>query len=318
MVATNVTAGHVKAGVTIAGVLGTYPSSSTPLAASTATTDLTTYATQISTTGTFEFFDSAGNHYIGSGDSNLDAPNIKHGTSVLGVNGSFAPDCNGDGLTNCRTVGVYKFVDTSALRVWDIRAGKSAGGIIGSLAFYNNFARLSVYNRISGGGSDVSTTVPDFYDTLEDYTSTRNGNHPGPPGERIAGLNWLRDSASDSDNDTTCNGAQECVYTDRITGRMWKPVNTPLMTWEAAIAHCRALTYGTYTGWHLPTQKEMLMAGVNGIFNVAAIGFSSAGSQWTSTTSVANTNNAWAIYLGSSDQFTEPKVNATYQALCIR
>ncbi|MDQ3232292.1 MAG: hypothetical protein M3Q07_10765 [Pseudobdellovibrionaceae bacterium] len=52
---TNITAGNIKSGVTLAGVVGDYPSATYRLAANTATTDLTLFITQLTTDGTFEF-----------------------------------------------------------------------------------------------------------------------------------------------------------------------------------------------------------------------------------------------------------------------
>ena len=89
---TNLSAGNVKRGITIAGTTGTFPSSSAPLprysnsGASTATTgsdetDLTLFSTQLKTDGTFEFWDSNGQRYTGSGDSDIVAANVREGVS---------------------------------------------------------------------------------------------------------------------------------------------------------------------------------------------------------------------------------------------
>jgi hypothetical protein len=82
VVKANVTAGMIKAGSIIAGVNGAYPSASYPLTGNTATTDLTMFQSQLITNGAFEFFDSAGSRYIGSGDSDLLAANLRSGTVI--------------------------------------------------------------------------------------------------------------------------------------------------------------------------------------------------------------------------------------------
>jgi hypothetical protein len=78
----NISPGLIKVSSVIAGILGDYPSSNHPLAANTGTTDLTMFQSQLTTDGTFEFFDSAGQRYTGSGDSDLTAANIRMGIAI--------------------------------------------------------------------------------------------------------------------------------------------------------------------------------------------------------------------------------------------
>jgi hypothetical protein len=89
VVKANVTAGLIKAGSVIAGVNGAYPSATYPLAASTATTDLTMFQSQLTANGAFEFFDSAGARYLANGDADLAAANIRSGVTIesLSING---------------------------------------------------------------------------------------------------------------------------------------------------------------------------------------------------------------------------------------
>jgi hypothetical protein len=85
VVKANVTAGLIKNGSVIAGVSGAYPSASYPLASNTSAPDLTSFQTQVTTNGSFEFFDSAGSRYTGSGDSDLVAANLRFGTAIEGL-----------------------------------------------------------------------------------------------------------------------------------------------------------------------------------------------------------------------------------------
>ncbi|HYX37812.1 MAG TPA: hypothetical protein VE954_32315 [Oligoflexus sp.] len=87
----NLSAGNVKSSVAIFGVTGQYPSASYRLASNTAATDLTLFATQLTTDGSFEFFDSAGAQYTGSGDSDLLATNVKNAVAFenLSITGSY-------------------------------------------------------------------------------------------------------------------------------------------------------------------------------------------------------------------------------------
>jgi hypothetical protein len=90
VVKANVTPGLIKEGSIIAGVNGAYPSAAYPLASNTATTDLTLFQSQLTSNGAFEFFDSAGSRYTGSGDSDLVAANLRLGTVIesLSLNGT--------------------------------------------------------------------------------------------------------------------------------------------------------------------------------------------------------------------------------------
>lgn len=101
----NLSPGKIKRGETVAGVVGNFPSSSNPLpryvdsGTSTATTgsdelDLTNFATQITTDGTFEYWDSSGTRRTGSGDSDLTPTNIKNGVSIAGITGTYPSSVN--------------------------------------------------------------------------------------------------------------------------------------------------------------------------------------------------------------------------------
>jgi hypothetical protein len=90
IVKADVSPGQIKAGTIIAGINGAYPSVTYPLMGSTATPDLTMFQSQMTSNGSFEFFDSAGLRHTGSGDSDLTAANIRLGTAIesLSINGT--------------------------------------------------------------------------------------------------------------------------------------------------------------------------------------------------------------------------------------
>jgi hypothetical protein len=132
------TPANIRAGITIAGILGTYPSLSTPLLGTTTLPDLTSF-NATTPVGTYQFFDSVGNVYNGSvadlvvstpttetqflsdnstlyrrvtllGDSQLQPTNIKSGTSIFGIIGitETAPGiCNTSGSQNCVASGSF-------------------------------------------------------------------------------------------------------------------------------------------------------------------------------------------------------------------
>lgn len=88
--ATNLVAENVKAGVSLGGVLGAYPSVSYPLSGNGGVADLTlaTFDSQIKSSTSFQFLSSSGTNYVTSGDADIDAANIKDGVSIFGTSGS--------------------------------------------------------------------------------------------------------------------------------------------------------------------------------------------------------------------------------------
>ncbi len=96
---TNLAAGNVRRGISIAGTTGNFPSATSPLprfvdsGASTTTTgsditDLTTFSTQVLSNSQFEFWSSSGVRAVGNGDSDILAANIKSGISIFSTTGS--------------------------------------------------------------------------------------------------------------------------------------------------------------------------------------------------------------------------------------
>lgn len=110
---TNLAAANIKRGISIAGVTGNLPSTISPLpryadSGSTTSetgsdeTDLTLFASQLTTDGTFEFWDSTGQRYTGSGDSDILAINVREDVAFenLSVAGTMptAPPATPTGL----------------------------------------------------------------------------------------------------------------------------------------------------------------------------------------------------------------------------
>ena len=122
----HLTAGNIKSGVTLGGITGTYPSSSTPLSGSNGT-DLTspTFNAQIKSSAVFQYFGSDGKRYTGNGDTNLTATNIANGVNIFGSTGTSGSSPN----------------------AWDIRAGAIINGVTGMLPVNcRNTANLAKYD----------------------------------------------------------------------------------------------------------------------------------------------------------------------------
>lgn len=250
---------------------------------------------------------------------------VKQGQRVC--SGATPAACTADGQTNCMTTSRYKAMDTDAsvISAWDIRKGKTAGGLAGEIVFYQNMANTSIYDRTSG-----TSAVPgvDKYDTLDDHNDN-GGSIPtqNPTGwNQATGANWLRDSVSDTGEgggvalDGICNGSESCVYKDRLTGLYWSREITS-STWETAITSCEESTSGGYSDWRLPTQKEMMQAYTNGLWNLRAaskLNLTMA-YYWSSTTRSYDgyTNAAWVLgfFNGAAANYDK---TTTLRVVCVR
>ena len=282
---TNLSAGNIKSGVTIAGTAGQYPSSSFPLTGSSGS-DLTTatFDAQIKSSGTFQYFGSDGARYTGTGDTDITAANIASGVDIFGATGSLtgavAPD------------------------PWNVRVGVTVNGVTGKL-------KVNCRNRVStssptlynydgaigsiGQGSQTGGSVRDIWDTIDDY----NNAQVGVPGGVVASWSSSTDcygieSGAGDDNVwkdvTTTNGTTastcaatsgNCTMQDKITGLWWSKLQAS-GAWDTAWNTCVATLnnttysgnsvagYNGQTGWRLPTQKELLEAYTHGIRSAAS------------------------------------------------
>jgi hypothetical protein len=322
------TAGVLKSGTIIAGVTGAYPSVSYPLAGQTLTADLdsATFNAKIKSSIPFEWFDSSGNHYLGAGDADITSANLASGIDVFSSTGTFAPPCVTDGQTGCLASGALKAVDTSALSTWDIRQGRSAGGIAGSLKFHKNLADLTQYNRNTGSFSNASGSVADFYDTINDNGSSGVVAATAPTGfPNAPGASWLRDPNSDNGagggiaGNSICDGTEDCVYLDRIPQVYWaKDDGLGQVNWDTAIANCENRTYGGYTDWRLPTQKEFYQAMIDGIISVKNPLSLQGNFYWSATTDGGTPSDAWSVWLYFGQWGGSHKVNSSNNVFCVR
>jgi hypothetical protein len=112
---TNVVAAKIKNGVTIAAVVGDYPSATNPLAGADTTADLVfaTFDAKIKAATTFEWFDSAGTRYVNAGDADIVDTNISSSANIFGTQGT-----------------VTAPVPPNS---WDVRIGTTINGVPGQL-----------------------------------------------------------------------------------------------------------------------------------------------------------------------------------------
>ena len=333
---TTILASNIKRGVGIGGVTGNYPSATSPLSrysdngSTTATTgsdetDLTNFATQVTSSGTFEYWDSSGIRRTGSGDANIAAGNIKNAVA----------------FENLSLTGTYA---GAAPNAWDLRAGTTVGGVTGKLKVNcRNAVRLSgtgSFNNTTAPAS-ASTTAGDIWDTIDDYY--------GLPASTVFPSSWsvannycggVDDPNLSSDDDnvwkdvTTTNGTTpstcaatpgNCTMQDKISGLKWSKLASSSATWQTAITTCNGLTHNGQTAgsWRLPTQKELMDAYNHGITSAARtdanwMTLTDMQSFFLSSSSAATgLANEWLVRLADGNVIGSSK-NNPYGFVCVQ
>jgi hypothetical protein len=231
------------------------------------------------------------------------------------------PNCWQDGQSGCVTTDRFKSVDTdfSALSSWDIRRGKTVGGIRGRLKFCKNAANLAVYDE----------TVPpaklgaDIFDTIDD----NNNGTPGVPSEIQPGVDdtcgasvWQAGGIDAAAKIGFCNEPDDqCTYDDLLTELSWSEASPTPLTWIDALVYCTG-KIADHGDWHLPTSKELNQAAIDGIKAVSSTNFLAIDSTtlyWSATTNSASTTQAWSINLAAGAGESIGKYNLRY-ATCVR
>ncbi len=258
--------------------------------------------------------------------------------TILGEEGQLAAgaDCTTDGQIGCVTTSRYKSMDTdpSVISVWDIRKGKTAGGLDGELAFYKSM--VGAFNRASGtgahGGADVFDTVNDINDNGAfpmTVPTVTNGGAAVAGWYQATGANWVRDAQSDNGagggtaGNGLCEGSEHCVFKDLLTGLYWTRHDGSFQTWENAITYCNGLNGticgGYASGWRLPTSKEQFQAYIDGIYSLKDANKLNleGNTAWSSTTYSTDTAQALCFYFGFDTSCWLGKATAT-GAVCVR
>lgn len=294
-------AAEYRSSLTIAGVSGTLAD----CAADNASTCVTTDA------------------YPAINKSSLAATSIKAGVVVAGITGTFAPPCSADAQIDCLTITAFPAGNMSAISTFDFRSGETFGGIAGKIVYNRNGAETASWNRTSGTGAIASAGMTDPYDTLDDYNNGGALPATRPSGWPILSENFVRDAASDTNANSMCDGAEECVLKDANTGLYWAKANAGTANWETSIGTCDALNYGTYTNWRLPTQKELIGAyiaslyaqrtplGLNGTPGASDFIYLSA------TTDSLDTTKMYRVNIATGEVTTIAKTTAL-QSICVR
>lgn len=314
-------AGNIKRGVVVGAITGNFPSATSPLprysdsGATTGTTgvdetDLTSFATQVTSVGTFEFWDGSGARRTGSGDADLVATNIKNNVALesLSLTGTY--------------VGNVALPSAS-----DLRVGVTVGAVTGVLKVNcRNTVNNTYYNYDGSIGSLPNTaiatgTVFDFWDTVDDYNGFTTNTPWSVPDSRFVcdGTNW-----TDVTPSSTCAATPaSCQYQDNTSGLIVTKNISNSANWTTAMQDCASSTYGGASAgtWRLPTQKELMTLYINGVTSVAGPDFmtlaSMQGSFWSSSTRSSAPSKAWYMYLSLGTTFFIEKTTS-YQVACVR
>lgn len=401
---TRIDARNIKSGVTVLGVMGSYPSAGNLLPGGTALTDLTLggWNAALASADSVEFWNAAGEVQTASGSALLVAGNIKDGSEIFGVTGSVkttSGPCTAAGQQGCTANNSFPSYDKNALTPAVIKNGEQILGVTGDYVsgtrpladggfagdtlsddFNGSVTSSSTFqfwdsngarHEVSGDGNisanNLSNSVTVFgvtgsvqpfpeidpWDVLynESYTDSSGTQKTGKlkvncrnmtdsdSGEhkeagainpyrniddfnngrnRMPNQNPFNDDAYKCNGDAfvdvsyntstsspgTCGQANvKCIYKDRISKLSWHQVSFggDRKTYSQGKTKCSGLSVGGLTNWRLPTQKEALMAYVHGIRDISlrvsgnASRFPVHSFSWTSTQDSTDSDQAYAV-----------------------
>jgi hypothetical protein len=262
------------------------------------------------------------------------------GALQTGTRACGAPvNCGSDGQVGCVTTATFPAANPAAINTWDLRYGKTFGGVTGQLKTNcRNTVNNASYNFDGAIGNLDDTAIatgthPDFWDTSDD-------SH-GLQGIIVDG--WGAETHCDTDNfedvttldggstQNTCGFGDVCIFRDKVTNLRFMAPSSKFssVTWSQAVEACHSSTYGGYpaTYWRLPTQKELFSLYEHGLVSLAGSGIgvefgavsAMASKFWTATTNVSNTANAWTVWLenGGVDNTNIRSLTINTAAICV-
>lgn len=283
--------GNIRNGRSIAGVTGSYPSSSQPLTNSSGT-DLTadTFNGQLASSANFQFYNNEGERFSYSGDSAFKAEHIAAQVSLFGITGSYE-----------------KELTAAPGNEWDYKLGYTLAGTAGKV-------KTNCRNLVLPGQNAVVAN-----NVAGHYTTEPTVNPWGHSRYACLAEGW--------EFDENCNPASGvCRYTDRSTGLIWRlDGGTSPAYGYSAQAYCENQQHDGLTGWRAPTQKEAMQAAINGITSAFPTSYRqtmSGKTFWTSTKSAlqAGDNNApfWFFHLTSGIGEFAGSSNHQTNVICVR
>jgi hypothetical protein len=326
-------AGNIRAGVTLGGQLGEYPSASFPLADASTVPDLdmATFDAKIKSNASFEYWSSDGRRQTGEGDANIRAENILSSVSIFGLTGTaLRLPCSHTSQSSCTADTACRWNGSACvLDPWNIKAGVTIAGVTGSIKTNcRNRMNSTVFNSDAmppGNGATTAGSSLDWWDTID----MNNNALSSLPSQLPAG--WTSDNVcdkglwTDATPDGACNSAaDDCMMKDNVSGLYWSEsyprsgldATISFASWSSAYSFCNSLTFGGRSDWRLPTQMELGAAYGRGIADLAFKGgtarpggdtrdnndyFIPSKTQfWSATTSSATTTAAYNLQIGQS------------------
>lgn len=251
------------------------------------------------------------------------------------------PYCTTEGQSNCIVDGVnFKAVKPSNIDPWDIRVGKTVGGVQGKLKVNcRNRINSSIYNydgNIASIGNVryTSGVSLDIWDTIQDSNAYNAGL---PPNIALAwsydtdcggievssgdGNVWKDVTTTESGEQSTCSvDSARCTMQDKITGIWWSKRQSNA-SWNIAWSTCLNLIHNGKDDWRLPTQKELMEAYSHGIRSAASTNWISESSfnftAWSGSSMAGGDTEALNIFIsqGFSNFGTKTTISGV---ICIR
>lgn len=121
----------------------------------------------------------------------------------------------------------------------------------------------------------------------------------------------------------TAGTASTGVWKDNRTGLFWSAV-IGSYNWSTASTTCDSLSLNATgdsspeTNWYLPTQKELMMAYIDGIYNQTNTTFTTSSSNWANTTSTINNNYADTVELSEGQVSIYTAKGSSVNTRCVR
>ncbi len=169
-------------------------------------------------------------------------PTIKELYSLIQFTGLDPSAYNGSS-----TDGLVPFIDTN---YFDFVYGDE---IEGERIIDTQYATSTIYVGTTMGGNTTMFGVNFADGRIKGYPI---GAMPGPQGEKVYFVQYVRGNSDYGKNDFVDNG--DGTITDNATGLMWMQADTGEgLTWEAALAQAEERTFAGYDDWRLPDVKEL-------------------------------------------------------------
>lgn len=240
---------------------------------------------------------------------------------------------------------------------WEPDGTAEASEVVSGETFYaGNGDRTIKTGTLSLSGnattSDVATGKTFYSNSLTKLTGTAPPAFDYSTQSKVIWDDYKNDGSADVDNageesawSNTAGAVDTGVWKDSRTGLYWSANQggiTNLFTVAScdyfstsprgsytggdddcglAINHCAALNLASggtsSTDWYLPSQKELMQAYLNGIYNQTNTTFATTSGFWSSTETSGDPGYAWRVNLHNGGTGSYPKANAV-SVRCVR